>query len=70
MWRSFVAGLGALAAVSVPTPARAQDHAVSFNVGYFALRGVDSRVSGDVLNANPCSAPSFRSSEALYSLKC
>ena len=54
MWRSFVVGVGALAAVAVATPARAQDHAVSFNVGYFALRGVDSRVSGDVLNANRC----------------
>ena len=54
MWRSFVTGLGAFAAVSIATPARAQDHAVSFNLGYFALRGVDSRVSGDVLNANRC----------------
>ena len=26
MWRSFVAGVGAFAAVSMATPARAQDH--------------------------------------------
>ena len=33
MWRSFVSGLAALAAVSVPHRGPAQDHAVSFNVG-------------------------------------
>jgi outer membrane protein W len=54
MWRSIVTGLGLTAALAAAVPASAQDHAVSFNIGYFALRGADSRVDGDVLNANRC----------------
>ena len=55
MWRSIVTGLGLAVALSAAAaPASAQDHAVSFNIGYFALRGSDSRVEGDVLNANRC----------------
>jgi len=54
MWRSIVTTAGVLAALSSAAPAAAQDQTVSFNLGYFALRGVDSRASGDVLNANRC----------------
>ena len=55
MWRSIVTGLGLAVALSAAAaPASAQDHAVSFNIGYFASRGSDSRVKGDVLNANRC----------------
>jgi len=54
MWRSIVTGLALTAALSAAAPAAAQDQAVSFNIGYFALRGADSRVAGDVLNANRC----------------
>jgi hypothetical protein len=41
MWRSIVTGLGLTAALAAAVPASAQDHAVSFNIGYFALRGAD-----------------------------
>ena len=54
MWRSFVTGLGLMVALSAAVPASAQDQALSFNIGYFALRGSDARVTGDVLNANRC----------------
>ena len=54
MWRPIVTGLGLTAALASAVPASAQDQAVSFNIGYFALRGSDSRVAGDVLNANRC----------------
>jgi hypothetical protein len=32
-------------------PAQAQSQAVSFNIGYFSIRGIDGRVPGDVLAA-------------------
>jgi opacity protein-like surface antigen len=54
MWRSFVIAFGLVAALSAAAPASAQDQTVSFNLGYFMLRGADSRVEGDVLNANRC----------------
>jgi outer membrane protein W len=54
MWRSFVTGLGLMVALSAAVPASAQDQALSFSIGYFALRGSDARVAGDVLNANRC----------------
>ena len=43
----LVAVLGFGAAFAAP--AQAQSQAVSFNIGYFALRGIDGRVSGDIL---------------------
>lgn len=36
------------------TPAPAQDQGFSVSLGYFAPRGEDSRVEGDVLNADRC----------------
>lgn len=32
-------------------PAQAQSQAVSFNIGYFSIRGIDGRVPGDILAA-------------------
>jgi len=55
MWRKLaIAMMAGPALVALGTPeARAQGRqAVSFNVGYFALRAEDARASGDVLNQN------------------
>ena len=69
MWRSIVTSLGFVAALSAAGPAAAQDQAVSFNVGYFALRGVDSRAGGDVLNANRCIDTTFACEPLLFDVK-
>jgi hypothetical protein len=69
MWRSIVTGLGLAAALSAAAPAAAQDQAVSFNLGYFAVRGVDSRVAGDVLNANRCLDSTSRCEPLLFDVK-
>jgi hypothetical protein len=69
MWRSIVTGLGLVAALSAAAPAAAQDQAVSFNLGYFALRGVDSRTDGDVLNANRCIDATFSCEPLLFDVK-
>jgi hypothetical protein len=54
MWRSIVTSVGLAVALTAAAPAQAQDHTLGFNLGYFTLRGADSRVEGDVLNANRC----------------
>src|SRR5512139_4220266 len=41
-----------LAQARLAPPARPGPHQVAFTLGYFDIRGVDSRVSGDVLIAN------------------
>jgi len=40
--------------VAAAAPAQAQDQGFSVSFGYFSPRGDDSRVAGDVLNANRC----------------
>ena len=42
------------------TPANAQNQGVTFTFGYFAPKGQDSRVAGDVLNADRCLDVSFQ----------
>jgi opacity protein-like surface antigen len=54
--------LGLLAAA----PAQAQDQGFSVSVGYFSPRSEDSRVSGDVLNANRCIDTSFLCEPLLF----
>jgi len=54
MLRVISTGMVLLGLLAVAAPAQAQDHGFSISVGYFAPRGEDSRVSGDVLNANRC----------------
>ena len=59
LWLQGVFGLAVAAAVLAPQAAQAQitrvssssdqKQAIGFNLGYFALRGADSRVNGDVL---------------------
>ena len=66
MWRSIVTGFGLALALGAAAPASAQDQAVSFNLGYFALRGADSRVGGDVLNANRCIDSTSRCEPLLF----
>ena len=55
--------LGLLAAAA---PAQAQDQGFSVSLGYFAPRGEDSRVSGDVLNANRCIDTTFLCEPLLF----
>jgi len=55
MWRHAMVGLGLMAGVLAAAPAvQAQDQSFGVTLGYFALRGDDGRVDGDVLNANRC----------------
>ena len=48
--------------------ARAQDQSVAINLGYFALRGQDSRAAGDVLNANRCIDTTFSCEPLLFDM--
>lgn len=54
MLRVISTGMVLLGLLAMAAPAQAQDQGFSISVGYFAPRGEDSRVSGDVLNANRC----------------
>jgi opacity protein-like surface antigen len=55
MWRHAMVGLGLITAALAAAPAaQAQDQSFGVTIGYFALRGQDGRVEGDVLNANRC----------------
>jgi len=55
MWRHAMVGLGLTASALAAAPAvQAQDQSFGVTLGYFALRGDDGRVEGDVLNANRC----------------
>lgn len=55
-----------LATVAMAAPAQAQDHGFSVNFGYFAPRGEDGRVEGDVLNANRCIDTAFLCEPLLF----
>jgi opacity protein-like surface antigen len=57
--RFISTGLVLLGLVAGAAPAQAQDQGFSISLGYFAPRGADSRVSGDVLNANRCFDTTF-----------
>jgi hypothetical protein len=48
------------------TPANAQNQGVTFTFGYFAPKGQDSRVAGDVLNADRCLDVSFQCEPLLF----
>jgi outer membrane protein W len=58
MFRRTVLIAALLAAVTVAAPAAAQQ-SLSLNIGYFTLRGTDSRVPGDTLVANLFATPPF-----------
>ena len=54
MLRVMSTGMVLLGLLVTAAPVQAQDHGFSVSLGYFAPRGQDGRVSGDVLNANRC----------------
>lgn len=54
MLRVISTGMVLLGLVAAASPAEAQDQGFSVSLGYFAPRGENSRVSGDVLNADRC----------------
>jgi hypothetical protein len=58
MFRTTVVIAVLLAAVTVAAPATAQQ-SLSLNIGYFTLRGADSRVPGDTLVENLFATPPF-----------
>jgi hypothetical protein len=67
MWRHIMAGVAVGAAVLAAAPsARAQDQSVAFTIGGFLPRGEDSRVAGDVLNADRCIDTSFACDPLLF----
>lgn len=70
MWRRTAIGL-ALAAglLGVAPAASAQDSSLAINIGYFALKGQDSRVAGDVMNANRCIDTTFSCEPLLFDVK-
>ena len=69
MWRRMVAGLAVFGAVAVLAPgAHAQDSSLGFNLGYFTLRGSDSRAAGDVLNADLCIDASLACEPLLFEI--
>ena len=57
----MLVALGACAA-----PANAQNQGVTFTFGYFAPKGQDSRVAGDVLNADRCLDVTFQCEPLLF----
>ena len=70
MWRQTAIVL-ALAAglLGVAPVASAQDSSLAINFGYFALRGQDSRVTGDILNAERCIDTTFACEPLLFQVK-
>ena len=66
MWRVISTGMALLGLLAASTPAQAQDQGFSVSLGYFAPRGEDSRVSGDVLNANRCIDTAFLCEPLLF----
>jgi opacity protein-like surface antigen len=66
MWRVISTGMVLLGLLAAATPAQAQDQGFSVSLGYFAPRGEDSRVSGDVLNANRCFDTAFLCEPLLF----
>jgi hypothetical protein len=68
MKRFIAVPLALMALVAASVPARAQDQGFSVNVGYFWPKGVESRASGDVLNANKCLDVSFVCEPQLFDI--
>jgi len=66
MLRVVSTGMALLGLLAASAPAQAQDHGFSISLGYFAPRGDNSRVSGDVLNANRCIDTSFLCEPLLF----
>jgi opacity protein-like surface antigen len=66
MLRVISTGMVVLGLVAASAPAQAQDQGFSISVGYFAPRGENSRVSGDVLNANRCFDAAFQCEPLLF----
>lgn len=67
MSRAITAGLVCAAALAAAAaPASAQDQTISFNLGYFALKGEDGRTEGDVLNADRCIDTTFLCEPLLF----
>ena len=49
MWRPMAMGLTVVTVLAATAPAaRAQDQALNFTFGYFAVRGEDSRTAGEI----------------------
>ncbi len=66
MWRVISTGTVLLGLLAAATPAQAQDQGFSVSLGYFAPRGEDGRVSGDVLNADRCIDTDFLCEPLLF----
>jgi outer membrane protein W len=70
MWRRTAVGLICAAAALAAAPAaQAQDQSLIVNFGYFALKGQDSRVAGDILNAERCIDTTFACEPLLFDVK-
>jgi hypothetical protein len=70
MRRRSAAGLVFAVAVLAAVPAaHAQDHSVIVNFGYFSLKGPDSRVDGDILNAERCLDVTFACEPLLFQIE-
>jgi len=66
MLRVISTGMVLLGLLAASAPAQAQDQGFSVSLGYFAPRGENSRVSGDVLNANRCIDTAFLCEPLLF----
>src|SRR5436190_10474761 len=70
MWRRTAIGVTLAVGLLAAAPAAwAQDSSVAINLGYFALRGQESRAAGDVLNANRCIDTTFSCEPLLFDIK-
>ncbi len=69
MTRLFSTGLLIAALAATAAPAQAQDQGFAITFGYFAPRGQDSRVSGDVLNADRCLNVSFACDPLVFDIQ-
>jgi opacity protein-like surface antigen len=68
MKRYLLCALAGAAVMAAAAPAQAQDQGFSFTFGYFAPKGEDSRVTGDVLNADRCLGVSFACEPQLFDI--
>ena len=66
MLRNLTAALALAATTAMASPALAQDQGFTVSLGYFAPKGPDSRVSGDVLNADRCIDVTFACEPLLF----
>ena len=66
MTRLFSTGLVLAALIGAAAPAQAQDQGFAVTFGYFAPRGQDGRIDGDVLNADRCLNVSFACDPLLF----